>query len=580
MLVASLGAIALGLAALAAWGWMRTPDASAEVVRFTLFLPRRLSIVPKTFVGAHIAVSPDGRVVVFAGIADDGTRRLYARGLDEAVPHALAGTEGALGPFFSPDGRWIGFVGERGLQKVAAEGGLPQTLTAMSVFEATWTNHDVIVFAADGNLYSIPGAGGSPTLVAAPDTTRGEMALGGPIALADGDHVLYWSGVPGGLEAATIGLASLSARTRKNLGIRGTNALGVLDGRLIYAARDNTLMAVPLDVSAGRATAPAVVVATDVTVTSFGSVKAALSPSGTLAYLSAERDSRIVLANGKDPVEVVLPELRAYSFPRFSPQDGKRIAVGVGAEGRSDIWVYDLASRTRTRLSSGGSVNERPEWTLDGTRVAYRTDAGPRSSIWWRPADLSGPAVSLVAGERGFWEGVFAPDGRIVVQADVNIEFRALVGDTTLKDISALPVNETQPRVSPDGRWIAFVTWGGASEQVVVQAFPGPGPRVQVSSNGGTEPVWSRDGHRLFYRANGKFMVATVADAPAFAIVSRDTLFDDTFVPAASPHANYDVSPDGKRLLVVEAVEDPQLVIVHNWGAEVRARLRARAAPK
>jgi serine/threonine-protein kinase len=174
---------------------------------------------------------------------------------------------------------------------------------------------------------------------------------------------------------------------------------------------------------------------------------------------------------------------------------------------------------------------------------------------------------------------VITPDGRaIAVQADVDIAVRSLKGDTTVRTIATGEI-ETQPRVSPDGRWIAFVSGESGSEQVVVQPFPGPGARVQVSSNGGAEPVWSRDGRRLFYRANKKFMAATVTTAPAFAVRSRDVLFDDTFVPAAAPHANYDVSLDGKRLLVIEAVEgaeDAQMIIVVNWGAEVRARLRGR----
>ena len=213
--------------------------------------------------------------------------------------------------------------------------------------------------------------------------------------------------------------------------------------------------------------------------------------------------------------------------------------------------------------------------------MLYRTDDGG-SSIWWRPADLSGPAVSLLAGgSLAFFEGVITPDGRaIVYQVDNNIEIRALSGDTSPKVVAASLYEENQARVSKDGRWVAFVTDESGSHQVVVQPFPGPGARVQVSSNGGTEPVWSRDGRRLFYRGNKKFMAATVTTAPTFAVVSRDVFLDDTFVSAGSPHANYDVSPDGKRLLVLEAAEDAQIFIVHNWGAEVRAILGGRAQRK
>ena len=180
---------------------------------------------------------------------------------------------------------------------------------------------------------------------------------------------------------------------------------------------------------------------------------------------------------------------------------------------------------------------------------------------------------------------MITPDGRAIVyqlekSGSPDIAVRALAGDSTPTDIAASNRTETQARVSPDGRWIAFVTDESGSDQVVVQPFPGPGARVQVSSRGGREPVWSRDGRHLFYRANKRFMTAAVTTTPTFAVASRDVWFEDRFVTAAAPHANYDVSPDGKRLLVLEAAENEQLVVVHNWGAEVRARLRGRVAPR
>jgi serine/threonine-protein kinase len=194
--------------------------------------------------------------------------------------------------------------------------------------------------------------------------------------------------------------------------------------------------------------------------------------------------------------------------------------------------------------------------------------------------DLSAPSAPLLAGSAvaGFYEGVITPDGRAAVyQLNNNIGMRALTGDTTRKVVASSKYVENQARVSPDGRWVAFVTDESGSDQVVVQPLSGPGARVQVSANGGTEPVWSRDGRRLFYRATRRFMAANVTTTPTFAVTSRDILFGDTFVTAAAPHANYDVTPDGKRLLVLEPVDDPQILIVHNWGAEMRERLSGRS---
>jgi dipeptidyl aminopeptidase/acylaminoacyl peptidase len=140
--------------------------------------------------------------------------------------------------------------------------------------------------------------------------------------------------------------------------------------------------------------------------------------------------------------------------------------------------------------------------------------------------------------------------------------------------ISASRYDENMPRLSPDGRWIAFVTNESGASQVVVQPFPGPGGRVQVSVTDGTEPVWSRDGRRLFYRGDGKFMAASIATVPRFAVPGRTALFEDTYLRAAAPHANYDVSPDGSRLLVLRATSNSaQIVLVHGWRQELRSRL-------
>jgi len=575
-LVTLLSSATVLLTVAALWGWVWASQPTRAVVRFAMLLPRDVGIAT-TVPSGNIAVSPDGQVIVFVGNAADGARHLYARRLDDVLPHPLAGTDGATSACFSPDGRWVAFWSGGKLQKVVAEGGLPQALTSVSDFGGgTWTRRDIVVYASGGRLYSIPSTGGTPTLVAAPDRTRGESEYLFPVALPDGDHVLY-SIVS--RDGPGIGVASLSARKGQALKVAGSMALGAVDGRAIYMARDNAVMAVPFDAATGRVTGIPVQVATGVSVNVTGSSNAALSTSGTLAYRRLSHEARVVLTSGKGPVRVVLPDARAYAFPRFSP-DGSRIAVSIDDGTRSDIWLYDLGSRTATRLSLGGSANDRPEWTADGGRVLYRTEVRGQTAIWWRAADLSAPASPLLTSStRGYFEAVLTPNGRAVAyQVDNNVEARALTGDTTPRIVAATDYIENQARVSPDGRWVAFMTNESGSDQIVVQPMFGPGARVQVSSNGGIEPVWSRDGRHLFYRANRQFVRATVTTAPVFAVTSREVFADDPFLVAAAPHANYDVSPDGESLLVVEAVEDPQIVIVHNWAEEVRARLKGRAA--
>jgi len=300
-----------------------------------------------------------------------------------------------------------------------------------------------------------------------------------------------------------------------------------------------------------------------------------------LVYEPATREAMLGWVDPRGQFTPLLSKPEAYAFPRLSP-DGKSIAVAVGADGRSEILLYDIASGTPTRITNSGTQNDRPEWTPDGRRVVYRSDRAGPSAIWWQPADQSAPAAPLQAvPSHNFYEGVITPDGMsLVYQVDdagtnqADIMMRALDGDTTSHPVSATRFVEAQARVSPDGHWVAYVTDASGTSQVVVQPFPGPGGQVQISVSGGAEPVWARDGKRIFYRDGGHVVAASVSTAGGFTVTGRTDLFADTYVFAGAPHANYDVSPDGTRLLMVRSAQTPQYDIVYGWGSELAARMR------
>jgi serine/threonine-protein kinase len=317
-----------------------------------------------------------------------------------------------------------------------------------------------------------------------------------------------------------------------------------------------------------------------------GNSEAVMSPTGTLVYQVANVDAVIGWVGFDGRFEPLLAEPRAYAYPRLSP-DGSRVAVSIGVGGRSDVWVYDIAAGTLTRLTDSGTLNERPEWTPDGRSALYRADRGARTAIWVQPADLSAPAQPLQASDaHDYYEGVVTPDGRFIVfqiddggasQADVM--YRALDGDTTSHPIAASNFVEAQPRVSPDGRWVVYVTDASGASQVVVQPFPGPGGQVQVSVAGGSEPLWAPDGRRIFYRDGRHLIAASVTTSPTFAVTGRTEVFADEYVFAQAPHANYDVAPDGERFLMLQSAQEPELVVVYGWLSELLARMRSVTGP-
>jgi eukaryotic-like serine/threonine-protein kinase len=554
------------------------PSVEPPVVRFPLTLPADVRVGSST-VGSPLAISPDGQVIVFTATGADGTDQLWRRALDDEVAHPMPGTRNAQAPFFSPDGQWVAFWSAGKLQKIASAGtSTPLTLAETPIiFGGAWSKSGVIVIAA-GPLFTVSATGGELRRLTPTSNTRVAVF---PYALDDGEHAIYAERGNGGLETARLTIVDLRSGETRALGLAGTHPLGVIDGFLVYGSAANGVLAAPFDVRSLRETGGATTpLASDVVVGANGGTKAALSPTGTLVYQSGTREAEIVAVDTQGKTRPLLSTKAAFGYPRLSP-DGKTLAVTEANGSRLDIWTFDLASGTPSRLTSDGGINERPEWTPDGKHVLFRSDRGTHPAIWSQPADRSEPAKPLLVSAReSYFEAVMTPDSRgLVYQMDTlneDIFYRALSGDTTPRPIAASGFNEDRPRVSPDGKWVAFVTEESGNPEVVVQPLPGPGARVQVSAGGGVEPVWSRDGKRIFYRAGARMMAATVATAatsPAFTVTSRTPLFEGNYLMAWSPHANYDVTPDGRELIMVRSVGGEQVIVVHNWRQELKKRM-------
>jgi eukaryotic-like serine/threonine-protein kinase len=529
-------AVACGvMALLAALGWWRgRPPESGPVVRFALEpAPDARFAFPTAGGGSQLALSPDGTLAVFSGSPSRGGWLLYLRTLDQLVSRALPGTEGALNPAFSPDGRWIAFRADDGkLKKIGVDGGALTTLCPIDVSGGrggglAWLSDRDILFArgtySEGlGLWRVSSDGGEPTRFSQLDSASGERLQLSPL-VADHGRLVFYSSTIASNSDLTIGvIRAATGKPTLLAGLRAARVVGLVDGFLLYVRGDGALMAAPFDAASLRAGTP-LQIADSVAVPSSGwDVPIALSASGSLLYQRGGTASQLVRVDASGTAQVLIDVPQVYSHPRLSP-DGRRVALEVQGATGADIWISDLVEHTSERLTREG-YNNRPEWSPDGLRVMYTSTRPPRDALWSQPADGSAGATLVAQDPNPIREGVFTPDGRAVVyRVDTPDNNRDLYLLPLAGERKRVPVlvginDDKQPRISPDSKWLAYVSNESGREEVYLRALSGAGGRVPVSAGGGGEPVWSRDGTRLFYRADARLIMATIATLPTLAV--------------------------------------------------------------
>jgi serine/threonine-protein kinase len=278
----------------------------------------------------------------------------------------------------------------------------------------------------------------------------------------------------------------------------------------------------------------------------------------------------------------VFDEQRAYRYPRFSP-DGNRIAVGVTAAAGSDIWLYDLPNRTFTPLTTDRSDNFAPEWTSTGSRLLFRSVRAGRQGIFWQPSDASSAAELLYQPDHEINEAILSPDDQwLIYRTAPGIQNRdifsvLLDGDRKSTLIVGGPPQESHPRFSPNGKWLAYQSDERGRFEVYVRPFPGPGARVQISNTGGSEPIWSRSGRRIYYRTpSGGVESAEIAAGTTVAVVGRRTELEASDYLTDPTHPSWDLWPDESAFLMVKPVGgEVRPILVSNWIGVVRERLAA-----
>ena len=535
-----------------------------------------------------VTVSPDGSTVVFAA-ALDGVERLYRRHASSFDATAISGTEGGSNPVISPDGRWLAFMTITKLVKIPLAGGLAVPLADVNDPRGlSWDSDDSIIYTPTtlGGVFRIAAAGGTPTQITTPKPGA-ERTHRWPQELPGGVAVIYTVGSfsnPDNYDDAVIEAQMVATGERRTLLAGAAMARYLPTGHLLFA-RGTNLFLVPFDARKVEVTGSpnAVIQGLGVDATT-GAAHVAVSRSGTLVYISAGSDASALRVTEVDQTGRSQPlqlPAGAYSEPAVSP-DGQQLAVSVIAGGGRDIWVHHRQRRTFTRLTFEGQ-NVSPVWTRDGSMIYYVSmDAAERGSvIHRRPSDGSREAEHIATmPERGYLS-YLTPDERSAVielvsagAARSDLHQIALAKDAKSVPLLATRFNEFAARLSPDGRWMAYVSNESGRPHIYVRPAAGGGGRWQVSTDAGEEPKWSPDGRELYYRYGNVLMGATVRAGAVFEASPPRQIISGIYNLRNESGISYDVDARTGRFVMIrpgdEAAEAHSLRVMVNWFQEIR----------
>jgi serine/threonine-protein kinase len=596
-------AIAAALAvalAISLWSPWKTGAAATShpVSRFTIAPQGALLSAAGT--GGPIALSPDGRRIAYVTQTESGTRMIGVRDMDRLESRMLRETESqgtvtsAGYPFFSPDGEWIGFVTGGALKKVPVAGGPVSTICSFTLGwrGATWMTDGTIVIALEGpagnGLYRVPATGGALTPIALVE--KGELSYRWPDALPGRNAVIFTVHRGGDASSASIVVQQLDTKERRVLVEGGSYPRYVSSGHVVFT-RAGVLMAAPFDLSSLTVTGvPSAAVQQVSMAVTTGQSQFAVSASGTLVYanLTDEGAQNLVWVDRQGVIQPINAPPQNYEHPRLSP-DGQRIAMdirGYGGGATTDIWVYQFARGTLSRLTFGGTESEAPVWTPDGARVTYAVtlQSQPPRAVAWKRADNSDSEEQIGHGDAHLHPLQWNPGGDVLLlneSASTGSDIWAFsMKDKSLRPITKTPYKEVSAGFSPDGRWLTYASDETGRFEIYAQAFPGPGGRSQISANGGVEPVWARNGRELFYREGDKMMSVPIPSGSRVPEGTPKVLFQGRFMASTSVDRWYDVTADGQRFLMLKPQDSARsvatLTVVQGWDTE----LKRLTAPK
>jgi Tol biopolymer transport system component len=580
----AVGGLIAALATAAAMYVLRAP-AEARTMQFAMSPPDGWSLASGTRYGgvaaAPLAVSPNGRLMAVLARNAEGRDRLWVRSLDSLVARELPGTDGAIGPFWSPDSEWLGFYANGSIKKIAVRGGVPIPLCDVPSFNsASWGRDGVIIFAfglgvrGTSPIKRVSASGGVPTDASVVVKTDGSNHLR-PAFLPDGRHFFFR--VNSGPNAGYYVTALDSTDRTRVLGSDVGN-VAFAEGHVLFL-RGATLMAQRFDERRLTLQGDPLPVADHIARAGASGVGTFSASNTLLAYQTAAEGggSRLTWFDRQGKALETVSDRAEYRDLVLSP-DGKRALVSLnsspGPGGRSDIWLVDLARGLKTRFTFDASDHQQAVWFSDGRRVIFESNRNGRRDLYQKDASTLGAEELLFADDFNKVPASISPDGRFLLYWSTA---GAANGDLWVLPLSGArkpqlvlgntSYDERDGRFSPDGRFIAYTSDESGTTEVYVTSFPGPGGKRQISTDGGSSATWSADGNEIFYLdRDERLMVATVDRRDGFTIGDVRPLFA---IQRGGQRRVFDVSPDGERILVNTADDQTSLpfTVVVNWTA-------------
>ncbi len=581
-LVVLLGAVgvALGLA------WHRAVSVEPRAIHAFVTAPDKTTIRSTGFGAGPVAVSPDGSRLVFAARREDGIELLWVRPLDSAVATPLVGTEAASYPFWSPDGRSIGFFAAGKLKRVDAAGGPALSLCdASGARGGAWNPEGVILFAPQqaSGLFRVPAAGGVPVEVTKLDEARHEETHRWPQFLPGGRRFIFFSRIAVGDETNAVMAGSLDGGDARIIFRNHSNAVYASEHLLFM--RDTTLMAQPFNASDLTLKGDAVPIAEQVQFdAAFSRGVFSASENGVLVYQTgdAQTGSQLIWFDRSGKQTGTLGDKALYVDFSISP-DLKKVAVSVSDPrvGPPDLWIYEVGRGLRTRFTFDPRPDNGPIWSPDGSRVVFSSTRKGSFDLYIKSYAGSADEELFLETEHDQFPESWSSDGRYVAY-----QSRGVPG--TVSDIWVLPLSgdrkpipflqtrflERHAQFSPDGHWIAYISDESGRDEVYVAPFPVPGRKWQISNAGGIRPYWRQDGREIYYLAEDNRITAVDVgqQGATFEVGAAKPLF---VIRPQRPGTIYRVSPEGQRFLVNTAVEEERptpLTLVVNWTADLKQK--------